>query len=70
MEKGAPLSRGRWRVDEAQDKYCSYWAMGGWSCYDVTTNGASGEAALYHWSLPDSDYHSPFTIVPGEHLKF
>lgn len=70
LEKDAPPTRGRWRVDEARGKYCSLWAMGGWSCYDVTTNGESGEAALYHWSLPGSDYHSPFTMLPGEHLKF
>ncbi len=70
LEQGAPLSRGRWRVDETQDKYCSLWAMGGWSCYDVTGNGESGAAALYHWSLPGSDYRSPFTMVPGEQLKF
>ncbi len=70
IEKGTAMTQGKWRVDLARDKYCSLWAMGGWSCYDITTNGESGATLLYHWTLPDSDYRSPFTVVPGEQLTF
>ena len=52
------LEAGRWSTAVETDKYCSHWAMGGWSCYDVLTDGE-----VYFWFQKyDSgdDYRSPF----------
>ena len=63
VERGGQVDPGKWRVDEAQDKYCSLWARGGWACYDVTTDGKG-----YFWVA--EGYRSPFSMIEGRNLKF
>jgi len=66
LAEGSPPDRGKWRVDAGRDQYCSQWgAFGGWSCYDVTTDGLR-----YYWSLPGEDDRSPFTTVDGHKMTF
>ena len=65
-EKGGRPDRGKWRVDKAKGQYCSQWGlMGGWSCYDVTSDGER-----FYWAQSGTDYHSPFTTVDGYQMKF
>ncbi len=63
VERGGQVDRGKWRVDEAQDKYCSLWARGGWACYDITTDGKG-----YFWVA--EGYRSPFSMIEGQNLNF
>lgn len=66
LAEGAQPDRGTWRVDAARDQYCSEWGpFGGWSCYDVTTDGER-----YYWSRPADGTRSPFTMVDGHKLTF
>jgi len=66
LAEGGRPDRGKWRVDTARDQYCSQWgALGGWSCYDVTTDGQR-----YYWSRPGDDDRSPFTMVDGHKMTF
>ena len=65
LEKGGIPDVGRWRVDEAKNQYCSWWERGGWSCYDVETDGAT-----YYWVSPGSAYRSPFTMTDGRQMDF
>jgi hypothetical protein len=66
LAEGSPPDRGKWRVDAGRDQYCSQWgAFGGWSCYDVTTDGQR-----YYWSLPGEDDRSPFTTLDGHKMTF
>ena len=63
VERGGQVDPGKWRVDEAQDKYCSLWARGGWACYDITTDGKG-----YFWVA--EGYRSPFSMIDGQNLNF
>ncbi|WP_299622002.1 hypothetical protein [Pelagibius sp.] len=65
LEKGGIPDEGKWRVDEAKNQYCSWWQRGGWSCYDVETDGAT-----HYWVSPGSDYRSPFTMTDGRQMGF
>ncbi len=65
LPKGGVPDEGRWKVDEAKDQYCSWWQRGGWSCYDVETDGAA-----YYWVTPGDDYRSPFTMTDGRQMGF
>ncbi len=66
LAEGARPDRGSWRVDAERDQYCSQWGpFGGWSCYDVTSDGER-----YYWSLPEDGYRSPFTLVDGHKMTF
>ena len=65
QSEGGPPDRGRWRVDETQERYCSKWgAFGGWSCYDVLSDGER-----YYWAQGES-YRSPFTLIEGYKMGF
>lgn len=63
VERGGEVDPGKWRVDEAQNKYCSLWARGGWACYDITSDGEG-----YFWVA--EGYRSPFTMIEGRNLNF
>lgn len=65
LPKGGVPDEGKWKVDEAKDQYCSWWQRGGWSCYDVETDGAT-----YYWVTPGDDYRSPFTMTDGRQMGF
>ena len=39
VEDGRQPSMGRWKADAEKDAYCSWWEVGGWSCYEVLDGG-------------------------------
>ena len=65
LPKGGVPDEGKWKVDEAKNQYCSWWQRGGWSCYDVETDGST-----YYWVTPGNDYRSPFTMTDGRQMRF
>ena len=61
-EGGEPES-GRWRVDEENDHYCSWWARTGWSCYNVYRDGR-----IIIWEIPSDGTRYPSELKGGNHL--
>ena len=59
QQKGAPESRGRWRVKDGQ--YCSRWGRGAWSCYGVL-DGGDGRII---WVEQSSGKRHPARVVEG-----
>jgi hypothetical protein len=59
QQKGAPESRGRWRVSDG--KYCSRWGRGSWSCYGVL----EGDDGGITWVEPSSGKTHPARVVSG-----
>lgn len=55
-------SLGKWRVNEANDQYESWWERTGWVGYNIVRE--NGEL---FW-LGDSNEPQPFVILPGEQL--
>ncbi len=58
---GSHPDQGKWRVDEKNDHYCSWWERGGWSCYEVWRDG---ETII--WKGAGFDYRSTSVLVETE----
>lgn len=65
VAKARPPSPGRWKVDQENGDYCSWWEQSGWSCYGIERDGVG-----YVWVTPGSDYRGRFTLVDGKQLSF
>ena len=61
--KDRPEESGRWRVDEENDQYCSWWARTGWSCYNVYRDGKT-----IIWEIPGDDTRYPSLLLGGNQL--
>lgn len=61
--KGGEADMGKWRVDEENDQYCSWWARSGWGCYDLYRDGRR-----IIWGIPNSETRYPSKILPGKQL--
>lgn len=61
--EGAPAETGKWRVDEENDQYCSWWARSGWSCYNVYRDGRT-----IIWEIPGTETRYPSEIMGGKRL--
>ena len=58
-----PTLRGKWRVDEAKDQYCSSFPQWGSACYEIYRDG---DALI--WVVPGSGQRLPAELLSGKHL--
>ena len=63
LPDGGAIDPGKWRVDAGKQQYCSWWARGGWSCYDVFQ---TAEDENLWRSASGRDY--PARLVEGRQL--
>ena len=61
--KDRPQETGRWRIDEENDQYCSWWARTGWSCYNVYRDGRT-----IIWEIPGGDTRYSSELLGGKQL--
>ncbi len=61
--KGRPPERGKWKVDEAGDRYCSWWERSGWGCYELYRDGAT-----IIWQIPGTATRYTSTLLTGRQL--
>ena len=64
VEDGRQPSMGRWKADTEKDAYCSWWEVGGWSCYEVLDGGPD----TIIWVSPSSGEEYPAKVLPGDQL--
>ena len=64
VENGRQPSMGRWQADEEKNAYCSWWEVGGWSCYEVLDGGPD----TIIWVAPGSGEEHPAKVLPGDQL--
>ena len=64
VEEDRQPSMGRWKADKEKDAYCSWWEVGGWSCYEVLDGGPD----TIIWVSPGSGDKYPAKVLPGDQL--
>lgn len=64
VEDGRQPSMGRWKADKEKDAFCSWWEVGGWSCYEVLDGGPN----TILWVAPGSGEKYPAKVLPGDQL--
>ena len=64
VEDGRQPSMGRWKADAEKNAYCSWWEVGGWSCYEVLDGGPD----TIIWVSPGSGEEYPAKVLPGDQL--
>jgi len=62
-QEGTRSAVGRWRVDEQNDQYESWWEMSGWSGYSIARD-ANDNLFWISSSLPPQQ----FDMLPGQQL--
>ena len=63
VPEGGPADEGKWRVNEGEDLYESWWTNADWAGYAITQTDEG-----YAWIDGAGDTH-PFTVMDGNQLN-